>query len=273
MHMLLLYLGYSSFFSNVCCLTYSFAYEILCMQLYKSCWVLVVGLTCHFNLWTIVHFSLWCHYACVLLSSCVLLHASKVCTSFSPPWVRTFMHHTWLSVGSHTFSHPKLSYLPLRATMVKALHYHPLLGLLLQMVRGLVGTSYQGDPLNVGGSSTVNKFIYRNGFKLKYACVFLPLFLFVCKQSMDMYNSLSSPNIGFLGRTPSLNRICASNLSPSILKRRSTPKVIPSLRKPVLLTKAELAHPQHLPVPPKKVGSRKAIHDKLTLKNVHEFLV
>jgi len=64
------------------------------------------------------------------------------------------MHHTWLFAGSHTFSHPKLSYLPMRATTVKALHYHP--GLLLQMVWGLVATSYQGDPLNVGGSSTIN---------------------------------------------------------------------------------------------------------------------
>lgn len=91
------------------------------------------------------------------------------------------------------------------------------------------------------------------------------------RQSMDMYSSLTSPSIGFLGRTPSLTRISASNLlAPSILKRRSTPEVIPSLIKPLLPNKEEPAHPQLPPVPTKKAGSKKAIHDELALKNAHE---
>jgi vesicular inhibitory amino acid transporter len=89
------------------------------------------------------------------------------------------------------------------------------------------------------------------------------------RQSMDMYGSLTSPSIGFLGRTPSLSRISSSNLSPSILKRRSTPEVIPSLIKPLLLTKAESIHPQLPPVPPKKAASKKAIHDQRTSQDAH----
>lgn len=116
----------------------------------------VVGLTHHFNFWTIFNFILWCHSTHVFLSGCILLHASKGCTSFSPPCVRTFMHHTWLSTGWHTFSHSKLSYFPLRTTTVKALYYHPRLGLLLQIVWGQVGNSHSEDPLKFGKSNTIN---------------------------------------------------------------------------------------------------------------------
>lgn len=90
------------------------------------------------------------------------------------------------------------------------------------------------------------------------------------RQSMDMYSSLTSPNIGFLGRTPSLTRISSSNLSPSLLKRRSTAEVSPSLIKPLLPTKAEPAHTQLPPVPTKKAASKKAIHDQQTSRDAHE---
>ena len=93
--------------------------------------------------------------SCVPFKLCTIIGSQRVHFLF-PSRVGTFMHCTWLSAGSHTFSHPKLSYLPRRFSTVKALHYHPLLGLLLQMVWGLVGTSYQGDPLNFGRSNTVN---------------------------------------------------------------------------------------------------------------------
>jgi len=53
MHMLLLQLDYSSYFRNVCYLTYAFVYELFFMQLYESCCKHVVGLTRHFGLWTI----------------------------------------------------------------------------------------------------------------------------------------------------------------------------------------------------------------------------
>lgn len=106
----------------------------------------VVGLTCHFNFWTIPHFSMWCHSTHMFLSSYMLLQASKGHTCFSPMFVRTPMHLTWLTARSHTWFNPKLSYLPLHATAVQALYYHPLLGLLLQMIWGIGGNSYRGDP-------------------------------------------------------------------------------------------------------------------------------
>ena len=146
---------YSSCFSNVFCLTYAFYYELLFMQLYKSFLMCVDGLTCHFNLWIILHFILWFHSACVFLSSGVLLQDSKGHTPFSPSCVRTFMHHIWLFAGSHTFYHLKLSYLPMCTTAIKALHYHTLLGLLLQMIWGLVRTSYRGDSLNASRSNII----------------------------------------------------------------------------------------------------------------------
>jgi len=40
-----------------------------------------------------------------------------------------------------------ISCLPLPAIRIKAYIYYPLLGLLLQTIGGLVGTSYQADPL------------------------------------------------------------------------------------------------------------------------------
>lgn len=40
--------------SNVCYLTYTFVYEIICMKLYESCWIHVVVLTYHFGLRTIL---------------------------------------------------------------------------------------------------------------------------------------------------------------------------------------------------------------------------
>lgn len=90
------------------------------------------------------------------------------------------------------------------------------------------------------------------------------------RQSMDMYGSLTSPSIGILGRTPSLTRISTSNQSPSILKRRSTPEVTPSLIKPLLPTKEESTHSQLSPLPEKKAASKKAIHDQRTSKDAHE---
>lgn len=138
------------------------------MHLYESCWIHVVGLTRHFNLWTILHFSLWCHFTCVFLSSCILLQDSKGHTLFSPPCVRTSMHRTWPSAGSHTFYQLKLSYLSLCTTVVKELHYHPLLRLLLQTVWGLVMNSYRGDPLNVGRSNTIKNTILYSPSSLRF---------------------------------------------------------------------------------------------------------
>nr|KYP53064.1 Vacuolar amino acid transporter 1 [Cajanus cajan] len=52
------------------------------------------------------------------------------------------------------------------------------------------------------------------------------------RQSIDLYSSVPSPNIGFLG-TPSLSRLSSSFLSTS-LTRRHTPEALPSVTKPLI---------------------------------------
>ncbi|XP_061996261.1 amino acid transporter AVT1C-like isoform X1 [Rosa rugosa] len=57
------------------------------------------------------------------------------------------------------------------------------------------------------------------------------------RQSIDLYSSVPSPGIGFLG-TPSLSRLGSSFLSSS-LTRRHTPETLPFLAKPTVPTLAE----------------------------------
>ncbi|RVW27535.1 Amino acid transporter AVT1C [Vitis vinifera] len=57
------------------------------------------------------------------------------------------------------------------------------------------------------------------------------------RQSIDLYSSVPSPSIGFLG-TPSLSRLGSSFLSSS-LTRRHTPEVLSSLVKPLLPSVAD----------------------------------
>jgi len=54
MHMLLLQLDYFCFLGNVCLLNCDFSYELLCMKLYESYWMRVVGLT-HTLKWGLFH--------------------------------------------------------------------------------------------------------------------------------------------------------------------------------------------------------------------------
>lgn len=83
------------------------------------------------------------------------------------------------------------------------------------------------------------------------------------RQSIDMYSSLQSPNIGFLG-TPTLSRLSSSFLSSS-LTRRHTPEVLSSLAKPLLPTVGDerpqqerLSSHSLLPPLPRKSSVRKA---------------
>lgn len=55
------------------------------------------------------------------------------------------------------------------------------------------------------------------------------------RQSMDMYSSITSPNIGFLG-TPTLSRLSSSFISSSFRSVKHTPEIIASLIKPLLPT-------------------------------------
>lgn len=85
------------------------------------------------------------------------------------------------------------------------------------------------------------------------------------RQSMDMFGSLTSPGLGFLG-TPSISRVSSSFLS-STLRRRSTPEVTPALTETLLPTKAEQVQTQSQSqsqlqsVLTKKALSKKVIHD------------
>lgn len=54
------------------------------------------------------------------------------------------------------------------------------------------------------------------------------------RQSIDLYSSVPSPSITFLG-TPTLSRLSSSFLSSS-LTRRYTPEIFPSASKPLLPT-------------------------------------
>ncbi|KAI3866410.1 hypothetical protein MKW92_048323 [Papaver armeniacum] len=97
------------------------------------------------------------------------------------------------------------------------------------------------------------------------------------RQSMDMYGSLASPNIGFLGGTPSLSKFGSSFLSSS-LTRRHTPEVLSNLIKPLLPTHGQQT-PQkqssHSLLPPIPSGRKSSIqnidiHSRPSSKVSHE---
>lgn len=73
---------------------------------------------------------------------------------------------------------------------------------------------------------------------------------------MDLYSSVPSPNIGFLG-TPSLSRLSSSFLSTS-LTRRHTPEALPSVTKPLIQPTEDEQHRRssHALLPP--LPSRKS---------------
>ncbi|XP_058770042.1 amino acid transporter AVT1C-like [Vicia villosa] len=62
------------------------------------------------------------------------------------------------------------------------------------------------------------------------------------RQSIDLYSSVPSPNIGFLG-TSSFSRLSSSFLSTS-LTRRHTPEALPSVTKPLIQQQIEDEPPQ-----------------------------
>ncbi|XP_059307547.1 amino acid transporter AVT1C-like [Lycium ferocissimum] len=94
------------------------------------------------------------------------------------------------------------------------------------------------------------------------------------RQSMDIYSSVPSPTLTFLG-TPSLTRLGSSFLASS-LSRRHTPDVLPSLHKP-LIPEAEDQAPQRrsshtlLPPLPSRRSAIKKFPDEKSV--AHEFPV
>ncbi|XP_072083933.1 amino acid transporter AVT1C isoform X2 [Arachis hypogaea] len=80
----------------------------------------------------------------------------------------------------------------------------------------------------------------------------------IIRQSIDLYSSVPSPNIGFLG-TPSLSRLSSSFLSTS-LTRRHTPEVLPSVTKPLIQPvaaedEAVRRRSSHALIPPRRSSS------------------
>ncbi|XWS66184.1 hypothetical protein CRYUN_Cryun05aG0178200 [Craigia yunnanensis] len=92
------------------------------------------------------------------------------------------------------------------------------------------------------------------------------------RQSIDLYSSVPSPSIGFLG-TPSLSRLGSSFLSSS-LTRRHTPESLSAVTKPLLPTVDDQIQPQrrssHSLLPPIPSRRQSVRVDDKTSKVTHE---
>ncbi|KAA8534416.1 hypothetical protein F0562_031933 [Nyssa sinensis] len=99
------------------------------------------------------------------------------------------------------------------------------------------------------------------------------------RQSIDLYSSVPSPSITFLG-TPTLSRLSSSFLSSS-LTRRHTPEILSSFAKPLLPTVADEPQPQQRrsshsllpPIPSRKPPIKKVSPDQKPSKVSHELPV
>ncbi|XP_071734578.1 amino acid transporter AVT1C-like [Rutidosis leptorrhynchoides] len=94
------------------------------------------------------------------------------------------------------------------------------------------------------------------------------------RQSIDLYSSVPSPSLNFLG-TPTLSRLGSSFLS-STLSRRHTPEILPTLGKPLLAPETGNQQPHdrrssHSLLPPRRGSSaRKLPHVHKSSKVSHE---
>ncbi|OMP01083.1 Amino acid transporter, transmembrane [Corchorus olitorius] len=92
------------------------------------------------------------------------------------------------------------------------------------------------------------------------------------RQSIDLYSSVPSPSIGFLG-TPTLSRLGSSFLSSS-LTRRHTPESLSAVTKPLLPTVDDQIQPHrrssHTLLPPIPSRRQSVIVDDKTSKVSHE---
>lgn len=93
------------------------------------------------------------------------------------------------------------------------------------------------------------------------------------RQSIDLYSSVPSPSLNFLG-TPTLSRLGSSFLSSS-LTRRHTPEILPSLSKPFLPSATDNQQPQerrssHSLAPPRGSSAKKLPHYQKSSKVSHE---
>ncbi|KAK1421225.1 hypothetical protein QVD17_23405 [Tagetes erecta] len=96
------------------------------------------------------------------------------------------------------------------------------------------------------------------------------------RQSIDLYSSVPSPNLNFLG-TPTLSRLGSSFLSSS-LTRRHTPEILPTLTKPFLPPTTDSQQPQerrssHSLLPPRASSAKKLPPYQKSSKASHELPV
>ncbi|CAL0328474.1 unnamed protein product [Lupinus luteus] len=89
------------------------------------------------------------------------------------------------------------------------------------------------------------------------------------RQSMDLYGSVPSPSIGFLGAT-SLSRLSSSFISSSLIRRQHTAEKLPPGKRPLLQPEADdqLRHSSHASLPP--LGTRRSSLRKDASQVYHE---
>ncbi|KAL7184472.1 hypothetical protein ACSBR2_026600 [Camellia fascicularis] len=116
-----------------------------------------------------------------------------------------------------------------------------------------------------GNDSDSSNYSNENGQQSKTGSVNTTTWPQSYRQSIDLYSSVPSPSIQFLG-TSSLSRLSSSFLSSS-LTRRHTPEILPSESKPLLSTPEDEQQPKQRrsshsllpPVPSRKSSVRKSV--------------
>jgi len=91
------------------------------------------------------------------------------------------------------------------------------------------------------------------------------------RQSIDLYSSVPSPSLNFLG-TPNLTQLGSSFLS-STLTRRHTPEILPTLSKPLLPDDQQQPQERlssHSLLPPRGLSAKKLPHYQKSSKASHE---
>ena len=144
--------------SNICSLTYVSVYELLHMQLYEYCCRCAISLSITLDFWLILFLACDASFLMCSLLSWVLLQVAKGCTHLTPHVLEPLIQLPWLTASITCLLLTELSYLPPWDIALKALPYDPLLGLLHQIVWGLIGTSYRGDPLDILVGPTLSTF-------------------------------------------------------------------------------------------------------------------
>jgi len=155
------YLVYSKW--HMYFISYACMYALFCMSMYESFLNVVIGLTitldCYLTRFPACDVS---SLVCPLHVQ-VLLQVAKGCTHLNQLVLEPLMHLPWLTAAVTPLLPTELSYLPLCEIAVKALPYDQLLGLLHQMVWGLIGNSYRGNPLDMLEVPAMSTFLALEG--------------------------------------------------------------------------------------------------------------